>query len=63
MRGGKVLYGDDTVVGGLSTGCDTLDVCGASKQVCLQSEIGKNLAALQTAVGASIYPAFFCGRR
>ena len=59
--GGKVLYGDDAAVGALATGCDTLDVCGTSKQVCLMSEIGKNLAALQTSVGASIYPAFACG--
>jgi hypothetical protein len=61
MRGGKVLYGDDNIVGTLGTGCDTLDVCGSSKQVCLMSEIGKNLAALQSSVGASIYPAFVCG--
>jgi imidazolonepropionase-like amidohydrolase len=62
MRGGKVLYGDDTVVAGLATGCDTLDVCGTSKSVCLTSEIGKNLSALQTSVGAGIYPAFACGQ-
>jgi hypothetical protein len=62
MRGGKVLYGDDSVVGGLASGCDTLDVCGSSKQVCLQSEIGKNLAALETSVGANIYPAFACSQ-
>lgn len=61
MRGGKVLYGDDGIVGGLATGCDTLDVCGTSKEVCLQSEIGKNLASLTTSVGANMYPAFVCG--
>ena len=60
LRGGKVLYGDDSAVGTLAQGCDQLDVCGTSKQVCLMSEIGKNLAALQTSVG-SIYPAFQCG--
>jgi hypothetical protein len=60
MRGGKVLYGDDNAVGMLAQGCDQLDVCGTTKQVCLMSEIGKNLAALQTSVG-SIYPAFQCG--
>ena len=62
MRGGKVLYGDETIVTGVpaSGSCDVLDVCGISKQVCLQSEIAKNLAALKTSVG-SIYPAFFCG--
>jgi hypothetical protein len=61
MRGGKVLYGDDTSVGALATGCDSLDVCGTTKQVCLQSELGKNLAALTTAVGSGMYPAFACG--
>ncbi len=59
MRGGKVLYGDGALVGAMATGCDTLDICGSSKQVCLMSEIGKNLAALQTSVG-TIYPAFSC---
>ncbi|MEO5727425.1 MAG: amidohydrolase family protein, partial [Byssovorax sp.] len=62
LRGGKVLYGDQTVVTGVpaSGTCDVLDVCGASKQVCLQSEIAKGYPALKAAVG-SIYPAFFCG--
>jgi cysteine-rich repeat protein len=63
MRGGKILYGDAAVVTAIpgATGCDTLDVCGtANKAVCLSTEIGKNLAALKTSVGA-IYPAFFCG--
>src|SRR5678816_200146 len=31
LRGGKVLYGEDGVVGALATDCDTLDVCGSSK--------------------------------
>ncbi|MGE5185392.1 MAG: thrombospondin type 3 repeat-containing protein [Acidobacteriota bacterium] len=61
MRGGKVLYGDADVVTTLGSGCDTLDVCGTSKQVCLMGEVGKNLAALQTSVGSTIYPAFQCG--
>jgi cysteine-rich repeat protein len=62
MRAGKLLYGDKEIVSAVPAAgaCDALDVCGASKQVCLQDEIGKNLAALQTAVG-TIYPAFFCG--
>lgn len=59
-RGGKALYGDADVVGALAMGCDVLDVCGASKQLCAMSETGKNLAALQTANMTS-YPAFFCG--
>ena len=61
LRGGKPLYGDDAVVNALSTGCDTISVCGTAKRVCASSEIGKTLPALQSAVGSSIYPAFFCG--
>ncbi len=63
MRGGTLLYGDDTIVTTVpSTGmCDALDVCGTPKKVCVQAEFGKSLAALQTAVGTTIYPAFFCG--
>jgi hypothetical protein len=62
LRGGTVLYGDDNVVSALvpSGGCDTLAVCGANKEVCLQSEIAENLATLQGKVG-NIYGAFFCG--
>ncbi|MDB4953782.1 MAG: uncharacterized protein JWO36_1351 [Myxococcales bacterium] len=62
MRGGKVLYGDDAVVNALATTCDTVDVCGTGKRVCLMGEVGKTYAALQTAAGASIYPAFACGQ-
>jgi hypothetical protein len=62
MRGGKTLYGDETAVGGLSTAtCDTVDVCGTSKKLCISDEVGKGYSALKTAAGASIYPAFVCG--
>jgi large repetitive protein len=62
MRAGKLLYGDDALVTTVpATGaCDTLDVCGTAKRVCVQDEFGKNLGALTTAVGAAAYPAFFC---
>ncbi|WP_326491791.1 lamin tail domain-containing protein [Myxococcus stipitatus] len=62
MRGGKALYGDQGLVDGLkgADACDAIDVCGAPKAACLQSEIGKNLAALQTA-NANAYPLFACG--
>jgi hypothetical protein len=59
MRGGKTLYGDDAAVSALASDCDTIDVCGSGKRVCLKSEIGKTLAEVQAAVG-TIYPAFFC---
>jgi cytosine/adenosine deaminase-related metal-dependent hydrolase len=60
LRGGKALYGADTIVTALASGCDMLDVCGQARRVCLTDEVGKGLAALQ-AVNASGYPAFFCG--
>ncbi len=59
MRGGKILYGDAASVGTTLTGCDTLDVCGTSKNLCLMSEVNMTLAGLTTAAGA-IYPAFQC---
>jgi hypothetical protein len=62
MRAGKPLYGDAVLVGSLvpGGGCDAMSVCGAQKRVCLMSEIGEDLATLQSNVG-DIYPAFFCG--
>jgi cysteine-rich repeat protein len=61
MRGGKVLYGDATVVATVpNTGtCDVVDVCGASKRLCAMGDIGKSLAQLTSSAG-DIYPAFFC---
>ena len=62
IRGGKPLYGDNSVINTLvGTSCDLLDVCGVSKRVCTQSEIGMSLAALQAANPPPTYPAFFCG--
>lgn len=61
LRAGKVLYGDKPTVSGIdaAAACDTVDVCGSSKAICLQSEIGKTYSALQTAGGGN-YAAFFC---
>jgi large repetitive protein len=61
MRGGKVLYGDDAVVGALAQTCDPVDVCGTGKRVCTMTEVGKTYSALQAGAGAS-YPAFACGQ-
>ncbi|RJS24261.1 amidohydrolase [Corallococcus sp. H22C18031201] len=64
MRGGKPLYGDQTLMNGLkgSDTCDAMDVCGTAKSVCLTSEIGKDLAALQASPDtANAYPLFACG--
>ncbi len=61
MRGGKALYGDGTLVDGLkgTDTCDTLDVCGAAKAVCLKGEVGKDLTALKAA-NSTAYPLFAC---
>jgi cytosine/adenosine deaminase-related metal-dependent hydrolase len=61
LRAGTPLYGDDAVVSALASSCDTVSVCSTAKRVCLMSEIGKTYAALQSAVGASMYEAFACG--
>ena len=63
LRGGLALHGDATLVDALRGGtgtCDAVDVCGTSKRVCTQPEIGLGYAALLTAAGSS-YPPFFCG--
>jgi cytosine/adenosine deaminase-related metal-dependent hydrolase len=62
LRGGKVLYGDATLVSGLTSAgaCENLDVCGSAKALCELTELGTSLAAL-SAHNASSYPAFFCG--
>jgi len=61
MRAGKVLYGEQATVAAVPGvgACDTVNVCGASKQVCLSGEIGQTYPALQTAV-AGLYTTFFC---
>jgi cysteine-rich repeat protein len=62
MRAGKPLYGDAALVTAAGGGaCDTLDVCGVAKSVCLMDELGTTLAQLSAEVGATDYPLFFCG--
>jgi cysteine-rich repeat protein len=66
MRGGKVLYGDKTIVSAVPNvgACedvdDAADVCGVQKRVCVSGEIGKTYQSLRTAVNG-IYGTFFCG--
>ncbi len=71
MRGGKVLYGDDGVVAGLSAeaaSCDAVDVCGTAKKLCLMGEVGMTYTQLEAAAvvdgGAQpdfpAYKAFYC---
>ncbi len=62
LKGGNVMYGDAGAVAALAGegACDTLDVCGTSKQLCTMDEIDMTFEELQAAVG-DIYPAWFCG--
>jgi hypothetical protein len=46
LRSGKVLVGSSSVVAGLETDCDELDVCGAKKRVCLSRDTGKGWDAI-----------------
>ncbi len=58
LRGGKALYGDEALVKALSTDtCETIDMCGAQKAVCIASDIGQTYAALAQA-NAGTYPLF-----
>jgi hypothetical protein len=58
MRAGKVLYGDAALVSALATSCDPLEICGVSKQICVDTP-SVTFADVQTAA-ASSYPLYFC---
>jgi hypothetical protein len=63
LRAGQPLYGNANLVPALPGGdqCDSLDVCGSEKQVCIGRELGGgNLSSIQSA-NADSYPLFFCG--
>jgi large repetitive protein len=62
LRGGVALYGDDALVGKLTSvgQCEAVDVCGAGKLLCAQRELGKTMVALKTELGSSAYGLFFC---
>jgi hypothetical protein len=64
LRGGEVLYGDATLVNSLASGdnCDSLDVCGSSKALCVQREIGQGFSAFESTLDSGdTYDLFFCG--
>jgi hypothetical protein len=58
LRGGKALYGDADLVAALAAGCTALEVCGASRSVCVDAP-SLTLAQIQTAA-TNVYPLFFC---
>lgn len=62
LRGGTPLYGDEALIGTLAAAdnCEILDVCGRTKRLCAQRELGTSLAdVMATALG--VYPLFACG--
>jgi hypothetical protein len=63
VRGGKALFGDADVMSALpgTEACETIDVCGESKKLCMEPETGKTLAQVQTNVGAAAYGPASCG--
>jgi cysteine-rich repeat protein len=60
MRGGKALYGDAQVVMALNANCETLDVCGSMKAVCVSDELGGTTYAALAGLNTASYPLFFC---
>ncbi|MFK7985320.1 MAG: lamin tail domain-containing protein [Sandaracinaceae bacterium] len=59
LRGGEVLFGEAAVVNTLDSGCDAIDVCGASRAACVQREFEMSLSELQ-GMNSSEYDLFFC---
>jgi cytosine/adenosine deaminase-related metal-dependent hydrolase len=58
LRGGKPLYGRQSIIDGMGGGCEALTVCGQQQSVCIDTPNVK-LADVQAAATAS-YPLFFC---
>ena len=66
LRGGQPLHGDAPVIEGLVPvaevdQCESLDVCGTDKRLCIQRDAGMTLAALTAGVHPEAYDLFFCG--
>jgi hypothetical protein len=60
LRGGQALYGETASIDALRPGCETLDVCEASRSLCAEAELGIAWPALEKAV-AGAYGAIQCG--
>lgn len=62
LRAGVPLYGNEDLVTALAPadGCETVDICGESRQICAQREFGETLASLIARNNGS-YPLFTCG--
>jgi hypothetical protein len=58
MRGGKVLYGDASLVAGLATSCTPWTVCGLARSVCIDTP-GVTLSDLE-GIASSVYAIASC---
>lgn len=59
MRGGKFLYGDETLLDPADAYCDSITVCGIEKSLCIRDDIGHSLAEIKSKLSKP-YPLFFC---
>ncbi len=60
LKSGRALNGNASVVAALESGCDVVDVCGVSKQICSTREAGKSFTALQAAQNGLNYALASC---
>jgi len=65
LRGGMPLFGSAAVVESLVAaediaGCETLDMCGNDKRVCVEMDTGLTLAQITGAVNPDSYDLFAC---
>ena len=57
--GGDPLYGEQSVMSALGKSCETIDVCGNTRSICIEDEFGQTYQDLENDVPGA-YPAFFC---
>ena len=65
VRGARVLVGDKTLVDAMgaaaqATACDSLDVCGTMRAVCLQGDTEFDYAGMIAAAQSPPYALFYC---
>ncbi|MBT8492708.1 MAG: thrombospondin type 3 repeat-containing protein [Deltaproteobacteria bacterium] len=63
IKGGKPLYGRESLVSALGESCDAVTVCGDNRSVCTTREFGASYAEIQAQVqepGDRAYDAIFC---
>lgn len=60
IRGGRILFGEAHIADALERGCETVDVCGHPRVICIADEPTKSFAALKTSQ-QNAYPLFACG--